>query len=146
MATSEQEKSPETKLHPDQLLLVEDVAVDDTEVGHLNRTRYTPLSAFGFCFCLLSTWIVLTTGLGSALTAGGPSVLFWGFIYPIVGNGVLAASLCEPFSVYPTAGGQYRWTAILAPQSSKASISWFCGMMNMAGYLSGTASNAYLNG
>jgi amino acid transporter len=44
--------------------------------------------------------------------------VIWGFVYAIVCNLALTLSLSEVFSVYPTAGGQYHWAAILTSPRS----------------------------
>jgi hypothetical protein len=31
------------------------------------------MAAFGFCFAVLNTWVVLLAGLGAGLSSGGPT-------------------------------------------------------------------------
>jgi hypothetical protein len=38
-----------------------------------NAKAFSNVSAFGFAFAVLNTWVVLVVGLGSALLSGGPS-------------------------------------------------------------------------
>jgi hypothetical protein len=39
----------------------------------LAKNAFNNLSAFGFSFAVLNTWVVLVVGLGSGLASGGPS-------------------------------------------------------------------------
>lgn len=41
--------------------------------SNLEKNAFSNLSAFGFCFAVLNTWVVLVVGLGSSLASGGPS-------------------------------------------------------------------------
>lgn len=58
---------------------------------------------------------------------GGPASLVYGFIYTALGALTTAASLAELASMWPTSGGQYHWTAMLAPEKYKVFLSWLCG-------------------
>lgn len=58
---------------------------------------------------------------------GGNPTLIWGFLVAWIGNLAVAASLAELASIAPTAGGQYHWTAMLAPERHKAFLSWITG-------------------
>lgn len=58
---------------------------------------------------------------------GGPASLVYGFIYTALGALTTAASLAEMASMWPTSGGQYHWTAMLAPENYKVFLSWLCG-------------------
>lgn len=52
----------------------------------------------------------------------------------------------EMFAVFPTAGGQYHWAAMLSPPRWRAVISWTTGMLNVIGLWLGIATAAYLCG
>lgn len=56
----------------------------------------------------------------------------------------LAASLAEFLSAYPTAGGQYHWAAMMAPESWKRGISWVTGWINLTGWIALVATNSSL--
>jgi hypothetical protein len=43
----------------------------------LVKNAFNGLSAFGFAFSVLNTWVVLVVGLGSGLASGGPSAREW---------------------------------------------------------------------
>lgn len=51
-----------------------------------------------------------------SIASGGSVTLIYGLIIIFIFVGSSAATLAEIASVYPTAGGQYHWTSILAPK------------------------------
>lgn len=57
--------------------------------------------------------------------------LLYGIVLMFVLGGSAALTMAEVASVYPTAGGQYHWTSILAPESINrglvGSMSFFVG-------------------
>lgn len=55
-------------------------------------------------------------------------------------------SLAEIASMYPTAGGQYHWVAVLAPAKGKLVSSWFTGWISVGGQVMLTASAAFAGG
>lgn len=79
------------------------------------------------------------TWCGSLITA------FWGFIYAFIGNLAITMSHSEILAVFPTAGGQYHWVAMISPQRWKASLSWMTGVMNVISLWAGQATVGYLS-
>ncbi len=59
-----------------------------------------------------------------SIASGGSVTLVYGLIIIFIFVGSSAATLAEIASVYPTAGGQYHWTSILAPKK------WSRGLVN----------------
>lgn len=57
-----------------------------------------------------------------AIAQGGPVTLIYGPIVALLLVGACAFTLAELASVYPTAGGQYHWTSILAPRSTNRAL------------------------
>ncbi|TDZ31462.1 Choline transport protein [Colletotrichum spinosum] len=47
--------------------------------------------------------------------------------------------MAEIASVYPTAGGQYHWTSILAPRPYSRVLSYCCGSVNFLGWIANGA-------
>ncbi|GKT48205.1 choline transport protein [Colletotrichum spaethianum] len=47
--------------------------------------------------------------------------------------------MAEIASVYPTAGGQYHWTSILAPRRLSRGLSYCCGSINFLGWIANGA-------
>ncbi|TRX92040.1 hypothetical protein FHL15_007137 [Xylaria flabelliformis] len=73
-------------------------------------------------FAILNTWIALAGSIGLVLPSGGSVAFFYGFIFTVLCNLALAASLGELAAIWPTAGGQYHF-------------SFWVGWTNIAGWL-----------
>lgn len=97
----------------------------------------------GLTASMMCTWEAVFFANGAAMLNGGPPTLIYGFIYAFAGALTTAASLGELASMYPTSGGQYHWTAMLAPPSQKAFLSWFCGWIATLGWVANTAAGAF---
>jgi choline transport protein len=127
------------------------VAVDSdglklAEMGHAqsfqrNFSRWTML---GLAFAILNSWAALATSLSLALPSGGPIAIVWGLLTAGVCNLALAASLAEMLSAWPTAGGQYHWVAMVAPESLKVGVAWVTGWINVSGWVALVATNCSL--
>jgi len=81
------------------------------------------------CFNICSSWAGLSTSVQIALLAGGPMTLIYGVIVTTAIYLCISSSLAELASVYPTAGGQYHFSSILAPERFSAQISYVCGFI-----------------
>ncbi|KDQ07546.1 hypothetical protein BOTBODRAFT_59943 [Botryobasidium botryosum FD-172 SS1] len=102
---------------------------------HEMGQRFSVLSLIGLAFAIANSWLGMALTLGVSLPSGGPSVVLWGDIVAGVGSMALASSLAEICSVYPTAAGQYYWTAALASPQHYRILSWVCGWFNVAGWV-----------
>lgn len=111
----------------------------------LVKNAFSPLGALAFGFAVINSWVVLVVGLGSGLASGGPTALVWGFVYSGLANMAMVLSLGEVFAVFPTAGGQYHFVAVLAPANLRAFASWATGLMNVFGLWLGGATSGYLS-
>ncbi|EHK18240.1 uncharacterized protein TRIVIDRAFT_44930 [Trichoderma virens Gv29-8] len=80
-------------------------------------------------FNIPNSWAGVATAFSAALTAGGPVSLIYGNFVITAMYASAAVTLAELASVYPTAGGQYHFTSIMAPKSYNRSISYICGMI-----------------
>ncbi|KAK8099063.1 uncharacterized protein PG998_012304 [Apiospora kogelbergensis] len=58
----------------------------------------------------------------------------------------IVLSLSEIASIYPTAGGQYHWVAVLAPPKRRAIASWATGWISVSGQIVIGASAAFAAG
>jgi choline transport protein len=65
---------------------------------------------------MTNSWAGIAATFALAIAQGGPTTLIYGPIIMMVLIGLCALTLAELASVYPTAGGQYHWTSILAPK------------------------------
>ncbi|KAI1385648.1 amino acid transporter [Hypoxylon trugodes] len=81
----------------------------------LNRS-FGFMSSLGLsCSVLLSWEGILVTSVPTFLT-GGPGGVIWAFLIGWVGVTSVYAVVAELASAAPTAGGQYHWVAMMAPE------------------------------
>ncbi|KAG2499759.1 hypothetical protein HYH03_002056 [Edaphochlamys debaryana] len=73
---------------------------------------------------------------------GGPVVMMWGMPAVTCLSLMVAASLAEMASAYPTSGAVYYWSWALAPRRCKALACWISGWVLVLGQASFTAANA----
>lgn len=98
----------------------------------LVRSRSTLQVAF-MSFVLASIPYGLATTLYYPLVGGGPANIIWGWVAVSLIILCVAASLGEITSVYPTSGGVYYQTFMLAPPSYRLIMSWICGWAFVVG-------------
>ncbi|KAL8813288.1 MAG: hypothetical protein Q9223_007073 [Gallowayella weberi] len=100
--------------------------------AELLRSRSTLQVAF-MSFVLASIPYGLATTLYYPLVGGGPADIIWGWVAVSLIILCVAASLGEITSVYPTSGGVYYQTFMLAPPSYRLIMSWICGWAFVVG-------------
>ncbi|KAL9122703.1 MAG: hypothetical protein Q9187_000741 [Circinaria calcarea] len=91
-------------------------------------------------FNILNTWFGLGSTLVLGFANGGPVTIVYGLILISVIYGATALSLAELSARYPTAGGQYHWTSVLAPKRISRGLSYACGSVNAIGRVTICAS------
>lgn len=100
---------------------------------------------------MCSTWIALAGSIGLVLPSGGAVSLVYGFIFCVLCNFALTASLGEMAAIWPTAGGQYhfvfalcteKWRRVmvrtytsLLDQVADMRQSFWVGWINIGGWL-----------
>ncbi|CAG8234897.1 unnamed protein product [Penicillium salamii] len=93
-----------------------------------------------FSLCHLSVWLGLGLGLITAINAGGPGALIYGFILVFILQCFVGASLAEFVSAYPVEGGMYHWIAAIAPKRYNSLLSFATGWCTVFGWIFTTAS------
>jgi amino acid permease (GABA permease) len=123
------------------------VSADEQRLRELGYTQELTRSMSGFSnfavsFSIVSILSGCLTLYGTGMNAGGPAMIIWG--WPLVGALTLCVGLAmaEICSSYPTAGGLYYWSAMLA-KSRSAAWSWFTGWFNFLGQVAVTAGVDY---
>ncbi|KAK7733026.1 hypothetical protein SLS53_008355 [Cytospora paraplurivora] len=96
------------------------------------RNRSTLQVAF-MSFVLAAIPYGLSTTIYYPLAGGGPANIIWGWVGVSAIILCVAASLGEITSVYPTAGGVYYQTFMLAPPAWRQVASWICGWLYVVG-------------
>jgi choline transport protein len=134
MATVQQDdRMAKTKQYYPQELDVSDAKdhlriIDIGESQNLKR-NFTTLSIIAVAFDLTNSWVGIATTLAIAIALGGTVTLLYGIIlvsFMFLANGITLAELA---SVYPTAGGQYHFTSVLAPKRFSKALSYCCGLL-----------------
>jgi amino acid transporter len=100
--------------------------------SELVRSRSTFQVAF-MSFVLASVPYGLATTLFYPIACAGPVGIVWGWLGVSLIILCVAASLGEITSVYPTSGGVYYQTFMLAPPSYRRIASWICGWAFVVG-------------
>jgi amino acid transporter len=82
----------------------------------------TKLQTISASWVICDSWAGVAGTIALAISQGGPVTLIYGPILMLFLVGACALTLAELASVYPTAGGQYHWTSILAPKGINRSL------------------------
>ncbi|KAL6246557.1 hypothetical protein RBB50_006795 [Rhinocladiella similis] len=113
----------------------------------LGQSRSLPmkkdLSFYGILsagYSISNSWLVVAANLSISLFYG-PANTIWGLIATTIIYSCVGLTLCELVSAYPTTGGQYHWTSILAPASVNRASSYICGFLSWFSWLMMCASS-----
>jgi amino acid transporter len=145
--------SPEPKEERKWTLVSSDAegAVLDEDDKALERMGYkselyrglSSFSNFAFGFTEVNVLCSFVSMYGYGLATGGPAVIIWGFLVTFMFNTVVAYSMAEICSAYPSAGSVYHWTGQLVPSSLAPVASYTCGWSNFLGNAAGDAAFSY---
>src|SRR3954466_14064651 len=103
------------------------------------QRAWSGFSNFAISFTIISVLAGCFTTYGQAWNNGGPIAISWG--WPIICGLILlvAFSMAELVSAYPTAGGIYWWASELGGKG----WGWFTGWFNLIGLVGVVASVVY---
>jgi amino acid transporter len=120
------------------------VDADEARLAELGYSQtlvrgWSSFSNFAISFTIISVFAGCFTTYGQAWNNGGPIAISWG--WPIICGLILlvAFSMSELVSKYPTAGGIYWWAAELGGRT----WGWFTGWFNLIGLVGVVASVDY---
>ncbi|CED83506.1 potential choline and nitrogen mustard permease [Phaffia rhodozyma] len=91
--------------------------------GELERRNFGTAGLRGLA-CILSTCV----------TSGGPVLMVWGLIYAAAGAMLIALSLGEMASAYPSSRGPMEWAYNFSSPKHRRFISYCTGHLNYIGY------------
>ena len=100
----------------------------------------SPIMDFTIGFTEVAVLTSICIMLGFGLEAGGPVVVFWGFVVNFFVTMIISLSLCEICAAYPSAGSVYQWAGQMSPPKYSFLIAYFCGWANLLGNAAGNAS------
>jgi amino acid transporter len=123
---------------------IDDVDEDSRRLAELGykqdlRRGWSSFSNFAISFTIISVLAGCFTTYGQAWNNGGPIAISWG--WPIICGLILlvAVSMSELASRFPTAGGIYYWSSTLGGPG----WGWFTGWFNLVGLVGVVASVDY---
>ncbi|KAH6897454.1 amino acid permease [Thelonectria olida] len=119
------------------------MAAHDTAQEGILQKRFSKLTMIGMAFAILNTWISLAGSIGIVMPSGGSVSFVYGFIFCVLCNICLSASVGELASLWPTAGGQYHHAYALSTEKWKKLMSFLVGWINIAGWLTLNTTAAY---
>jgi amino acid transporter len=111
------------------------------ELGYKQELHraWSGFSNFAISFTIISILAGTFTTYGQAWNNGGPVAISWGWPLISIAILIIAWSMSELVSKYPTAGGIYYWsTALSGPRAG-----WFTGWFNLIGLIGVVASVDY---
>ena len=94
---------------------------------------------FAISFTIISILAGCLTSYSIAYLQGGPIAVSWGWLLVGLMSTLVALSMAEIASAYPTAGGLYYWASKLGSPA----WGWFTGWFNLVGQIAVTASIGY---
>ena len=106
------------------------------------RRQFSIFSIIAVGYNISNSWVAIATSFSIAIQSGGAPSLLYGIIavtVAMVGTGITLAELA---SVYPTAGGQYHFTSILASRRWSRGLSYFSGLAAVFAWITLAASIA----
>ncbi|RAH40588.1 putative choline transporter [Aspergillus brunneoviolaceus CBS 621.78] len=115
--------------------MVEQGCVEGLVIGPAGTRKMTPLQIISASWIICDSWAGVSATVALAIAQGGPVTMVYGLILMFLLVGACTLTLAELSSVYPTAGGQYHWTSILAPGCISRGLSYACGMANMFAWI-----------
>ncbi|ELU42234.1 choline transporter [Rhizoctonia solani AG-1 IA] len=111
---------------------------------HGMERQFSFFSIIGLAFAILNSWTAMAASLNIVLPSGGPVAMLWGLVVSAIGALCLSAKTVG--HIYPTSGGPYHWSAMLAPPDWAPLISWICGWFAVTGWWALVATAGSLAG
>lgn len=112
-------------------------------INHLKPKRnISALRIIAIGFNIFNSWLAIAASLSVAIAKGGTVSIIYGVLITFFLYTCAALTLVELAAIYPTAGGQYPLSSILAPKKANKFIPYSCGMIAMS---SRVAINASVN-
>ncbi|KXS09262.1 glycoside hydrolase family 16 protein [Gonapodya prolifera JEL478] len=107
------------------------------------KRGFTLIHNFGVSFSHISIIIGVGTLLSYTLLCGGPAGAIIGWFVVSFLSLMVALSMGEICSAYPTAGGLYYWCAKLGGEKWGPISAWYTGWFNLSGEIGGLASGGF---
>ncbi|MCJ1279557.1 hypothetical protein MMC21_007381 [Puttea exsequens] len=106
--------------------------------------RFSPLAALGLGFSITNSWVGYLSNFGQNMIYGGPQSVVFGLLVATIVQWIITLGLSEVASAFPSAGGQYHFTYIVAPTPHKKFAAFTVGWMTLLGWWVITCSGVSL--
>lgn len=103
-------------LSPAKAPVVEDLTLEHLGYQPEFHRRFGLLDMIGFSWSVVTCWTALSGVFIIGVTSGGAPVMIFGWLGVCVCSVTVALAMSEMCSIWPVAGGQYSWVALLAPR------------------------------
>ncbi|RMJ23174.1 Amino acid permease, partial [Aspergillus sp. HF37] len=104
------------------------------------KRNFGILSIIAVGYNMSNSWVAIASSFAIAIQSGGALSLLYGIITVAVAMLFTGLTLAELASVYPTAGGQYHFTSIIAPSRWARGLSYFSGLAAIFAWITLVAS------
>ncbi|XHG02048.1 hypothetical protein AWENTII_005411 [Aspergillus wentii] len=104
------------------------------------KRKFSILSIIAVGYNISNSWVAIAASFAIAIQSGGAVSLLYGIILVTIAMLCTGVTLAELASVYPTAGGQYHFTSILASSRWSRSLSYFSGLAAVFSWITLAAS------
>ncbi|RBA11115.1 hypothetical protein FPRO05_04288 [Fusarium proliferatum] len=114
-------------------------AVDDNILlaqGHapVMRRSFDLLGTLGLGFSITNSWVSYASCFGQSLLYGGAQATVFGLIVACAVQWLIILGLAEQASAFPSSGGQYHFTYILAPKRYRRFAAFAVGIISVLGW------------
>ncbi|RDW74548.1 putative choline transport protein [Aspergillus mulundensis] len=92
------------------------------------KRKFNILSIVAVGYNISNSWVAIAASFAIAIQSGGALSLLYGIIVVTFAMLCTGVTLAELASVYPTAGGQYHFTSILASRRWSRGLSYLSGL------------------
>lgn len=92
------------------------------------KRKFTILNIISVGYNISNSWVAIASSFAIAIQSGGAVSLLYGIVTVATTMACTGLTLAELASVYPTAGGQYHFTSILAVRRWSRGLSYGCGL------------------
>ncbi|KAK6835475.1 hypothetical protein RU639_002169 [Aspergillus parasiticus] len=106
------------------------------------KQNFSILSIIAVGYNISNSWVAIAASFAIAIQSGGAVTLLYGIILVAAIMLCTGLTLAELASVYPTAGGQYHFTSILATSRWSRSLSYSSGLAAVFSWITLSASIA----
>lgn len=123
----------------------EKLALEDIRLAEMGYTpelkrNFSVWSLLGIGFGLTNSWFGISASLITSISSGGPLMVVYGILIIAFISTFIGITLSELVSGYPNSGGQYFWTAELAPKKNAGFWAYMCGALAWAGSVFSSSS------